>query len=146
MRANRFDALYAQHLRALKLQGKAEATVDSFARAVRRVAAYSDRCPVQLTTEDFKHYFAALIDTRSWSLVKIERCGLQFFYAHVLGREWPWVDMVKAAVVHSLPDVLLLAASHFRPYSATRARFSAGIGLRAVLGQNGWSGSNSGRG
>ncbi len=107
MRANRFDALYAQHLRALKLQGKAEATVDSYARAVRRVAAYFDRCPDQLKTEDFKHYFAALIDTRSWSLVKIERCGLQFFYAHVLGREWPWVDMVKAPVVH-LPDVLTL--------------------------------------
>ena len=32
----RFDALYSQHLRALKLQGKAEATVGSYARAVRR--------------------------------------------------------------------------------------------------------------
>ena len=53
----RFDVLYAQHLRALKLQGKAEATVDGYARAVRRVAAYFDRCPDQLTTEDFKHYF-----------------------------------------------------------------------------------------
>ena len=104
----RVDALYAQHLRALKLQGKAEATVDGYARAVRRVAAYFDRCPDQLTTEDFKHYFAALIDTRSWSLVKIDRCGLQFFYQHVLARAWPWVDMVKAPVVKALPDVLTL--------------------------------------
>ena len=77
----RFDVLYAQHLRALKLQGKAEATVDGYARAVRRVAAYFDRCPDQLTTEDFKQYFAHLIDTRSWSLVKIDRCGLQFLFA-----------------------------------------------------------------
>ena len=29
---SRLDALYAQHLRALKLQGKAAATVDSCAR------------------------------------------------------------------------------------------------------------------
>jgi len=36
---SRFDALYAQHLRALKLQGKAAATVDGYARAVERVAA-----------------------------------------------------------------------------------------------------------
>ena len=35
----RFDALYAQHFRALRLQGKAEATVDGYARAVRRAAA-----------------------------------------------------------------------------------------------------------
>lgn len=46
----RFDALYRQHLRALKLQGKAEATVDGCARAVRRAAAYFDRCPDQLTS------------------------------------------------------------------------------------------------
>ena len=44
---SRFDALYAQHLRALKLQGKADATVDGHARALRRVAAYLDRCPDQ---------------------------------------------------------------------------------------------------
>ena len=71
----RFDALYAQHLRALKLQGKATKTTDSYARAIRRVSAYFDRCPDQLDGEDFKTYFASLIDTRSWTLVKIERCG-----------------------------------------------------------------------
>jgi len=67
----RFDALYAQHLRALKLQGKARATIDSYARAVRRVAAHFDRCPDRLGVEDFKGYFASLIDSRSWSLVNI---------------------------------------------------------------------------
>lgn len=102
----RFDALYAQHLRALKLQGKAEATIDSYARAVRRVGAHFDRCPDRLDAEDFKVYFASLIDSRSWSLVKIERCGLQFFFKHVLGREWAWVDMLKPPKVQSLPDVL----------------------------------------
>ena len=77
---SRFDALYAQHLRALKLQGKADATVDGYARAVRRVAAYFDRYPDRLSAEDFKTWFASLIVSRSWSLVKIERCGLHFFY------------------------------------------------------------------
>ena len=46
----RFDALCAQHLRALKLQGKAEATVDGYARAVRPAAGYFDRCPDQLSS------------------------------------------------------------------------------------------------
>ncbi len=95
----RFEALYGQHLKALKLQGKAPQTVDGYARAVRRVAAFFDRCPDRLSAEDVKNYLAWLIDTRSWSLVKIERCGLQFFYRHVLEREWQWVEMVKAPVL-----------------------------------------------
>ena len=86
---SRFDVLYAQHLRALKLQGKADATVDGYARAVRRLAAYFDRCPDSLSAEDYKTYFASLIDDRSWSLVKIERCGLQFFHQQVLERPGP---------------------------------------------------------
>jgi integrase/recombinase XerD len=102
----RFDGLYAQHLRALRLQGKAPATVDGYARAVRRVAAHFDRCPDQLSAEDYKGYFDSLIERRSWSLVKIERCGLEFFHRHVLEREWPWVTMLKPPVVRSLPDVL----------------------------------------
>jgi hypothetical protein len=79
---SRFDDLYARHLRALKLQGKAPATVDGYARALRRAATYFDRCPDQLSVDDFQRYFATLIDSRSWSLVKIDRCGLQFFYEH----------------------------------------------------------------
>jgi hypothetical protein len=50
---SRFDVLYAQHLRALKLQGKAAATIDGYSPALRRVAAYCDRCPDQLSAEDF---------------------------------------------------------------------------------------------
>lgn len=103
---SRFEGLYAQHLRALRLQGKAPATVDGYARAVRRVAAHFDRCPDQLSADDYKAYFDTLIARRSWSLVKIERCGLEFFHRHVLEREWPWLDMLKPPVVRSLPDVL----------------------------------------
>ena len=111
---SRFDALYAQYLRALKLQGKAAAAVDGYARAVRRVAAYFDRCPDQLSAEDYKTCFASRIDDRPWSLVKIERCGLQFFHRHVLGREWPWVDMVRVPQVRSLPGTRLSPPTHCR--------------------------------
>ncbi|MFN9732032.1 MAG: site-specific integrase [Pseudomonadota bacterium] len=103
---SRFEGLYAQHLRALRLQGKAPATIDGYARAVRRVAAHFDRCPDRLSADDYKAYFDALIARRSWSLVKIERCGLEFFHRHVLERDWPWLNMLKPPVVRSLPDVL----------------------------------------
>ena len=82
----RFETLYARQLRALKLQGVAEKTVDAYARAVRRSAEFFDRCPDELTAEDLRVYFAKLLETHSWSTIKLDRCGLQFFYRHVLDK------------------------------------------------------------
>jgi integrase/recombinase XerD len=36
----RFNKQYQQHLRALKLQGLSDSTIDVYARAVRRVAQH----------------------------------------------------------------------------------------------------------
>ena len=47
----RCDNLHKRHLRALKLQGFSESTIDVYARAVRRIAQYHDCCPDGLTTE-----------------------------------------------------------------------------------------------
>ena len=55
----RFDRLYRRHLRALKLQGMSESTIDVYARAVRRIAHYYDCCPDRLSTEQLQAYFAA---------------------------------------------------------------------------------------
>ena len=47
----RFDQLYQHHLRALKLRGMSDSTIDVYARAVRRVAQHYDCCPDRLTIE-----------------------------------------------------------------------------------------------
>ena len=47
----RFKPLYAAMLRALQLQGKAEKTVEAYARAIRRSADFFDCCPDDLTAE-----------------------------------------------------------------------------------------------
>lgn len=102
----RFDTLYQKHLTALKLQGKAAKTIEGYARAVRRIANTLDRCPDDLTADDLKTYFAALLECLSWSGIKIERNGLRFFHEHVLQRAMPWIDIVKPPVVSTLPDIL----------------------------------------
>jgi integrase/recombinase XerD len=102
----KFEALYQQHLNALRRQGKADSTIDVYARAVRRITAFSGRCPDQLTVADLKAYFDALIQSHSWSTVKVDRNGLQFFYKHVLGKKWHWVEIVKPPQTKSLPDIL----------------------------------------
>ncbi len=105
----RYNSLYQQHVNALKRQGKSKTTVDSYARALRRVTEYFDRCPDRLTLGDLKAHFTALVDTRSWSTVKVDRNGLQFFYKHVLDKKWQWVDIVKPPEVKTLPDILTSA-------------------------------------
>ncbi|PKG73012.1 integrase [Shewanella sp. GutCb] len=102
----RFDSLYEQHLTNLTLQGKRPATIDAYSRAVRRIAAFFDRCPDNLTTDDLKRYFAQLIASHSWSTVKLDRNGLQFFYRHVLNQQWQWLNIVKPPQVNRLPDIL----------------------------------------
>lgn len=104
----KFESLYRRHLNALKRQGKADKTIDVYARAVRRVAERFDCCPDALTVDQLESHFDALIASHSWSTVKVDRCGLQFFYEHVLGKSWDWVDMIKPPKVRSLPDILSL--------------------------------------
>lgn len=104
-----YDSLYKQHVNALIRQGKSKVTIDAYSRAVRRITQYFDTCPDQLTLDQIKEYFTQLIQSHSWSTVKLDRCGLQFFYQHVLDREWVWVDIVKPPVVKTLPDILSAA-------------------------------------
>ncbi len=104
--ANRFKKLYQRHLRLLKLQGKSQKTIDAYSRAVRRVSEHFDCCPDKLTPEQLETYFAELVDTHSWSTVKIDRNGLQFFWRHVLKRDWQWVNIIKPPKIHTIPDIL----------------------------------------
>ena len=102
----RYQSLYQQHVNALHRQGKSKSTIDIYSRAVRRITEYFDCCPDRLTTEHLKEHFSNLVNTHSWSTVKVDRNGLQFFYKHVLNKDWQWVDIVKPPQVKSLPDIL----------------------------------------
>ncbi|WP_318518089.1 tyrosine-type recombinase/integrase [Photobacterium leiognathi] len=103
---HRSDYLYEQHLTHLTLQGKRPATIDAYTRALRRITHQLDKSPDTLTTDDLKLYFTQLIKTHSWSTVKIDRNGLQFFFKHVLQRDWEWLNIVKPPHVKTLPDIL----------------------------------------
>ena len=102
----RFNSLYEQHVNALHRQGKADSTIDVYARAVRRITHFFDQCPDGLTLDQLKDYFTALVKSHSWSTVKVDRNGLQFFYRHVLNQQWVWVDIIKPPQTRVLPDIL----------------------------------------
>ena len=80
--------------------------IDSYSRAVRRVGERFGCCPDQLTLEQFESYFAELVESHSWSTVKIDRNGLQFFWKYVLKKDWQWLNIVKPPKIHTIPDIL----------------------------------------
>src|SRR3989339_1818782 len=103
---NRFNEFYQRHLRLLKLQGKSQKTIDAYSRSVRRVRDHFDCCPDQLTPDQLKIYFAGLVESHSWSTVKIDRNGLQFFWRHVLKKDWEWIKIIKPPKVYRVPNIL----------------------------------------
>jgi len=104
--SKRFKKLYQRHLRLLKLQGKSKKTIEAYSRAVRRVSDHFDCCPDKLTPEQLETYFAQLVDSHSWSTVKVDRNGLQFYWRYVLKLDWQWVNIIKPPKIHTIPDIL----------------------------------------
>ncbi len=137
----RFDTLYESHLRALKLRGLSDSTIDVYSRAVRRLAEYYDCCPDQLSIKQLQVYFAALVESHSWSTVKVDRNGLQFFWQHVLKLDWQWLGIIKPPQVRALPDILtvaeiekiLAAMRHLRYRVFLLATYSMGLRLSEAL-------------
>ena len=104
----RFNQLYQAYLNELTLQGKSPKTLDMYSRCIRQVSVFFDTCPDALTASELKGYFLSLVETKSWSAVKIARNAIQFFYRHVLNQPWDWIPIVKPPVVRPLQDVLSL--------------------------------------
>jgi integrase/recombinase XerD len=101
-----YNFLYEQHLINLRLQGKRPSTIDAYARAVRRITAFFDKTPDTLNVQELKVYFNGLIQSHSWSTVKLDRNGLQFFYRYTLNKQWQWLSIVKPPQVKRLPDII----------------------------------------
>lgn len=100
--ASRFEFLFQRYVNELTLQGKQPKTIEAYALSVRQAATFFDCCPEHLTVDQLKAFFLHLLQTRSWSKVKIARNGLQNFYRLVLQRDWQWVDILKPPKTYTL--------------------------------------------
>ena len=103
---SQFEILFQKLLTALKLQGLRPKTIDCYSRALRKTAVYFDYAIEDLSKDQLIDYFSQLVDSRSWSTVKIARNALQFFYKHVLEKEWDWISIVKPPKVQTLPEII----------------------------------------
>lgn len=101
-----FKRNYQSHLKHLKLKGMQPKTVDAYSRAVRRIGARFKYRIGDLSEKQLTDYFCELLQSHSWSAVKLDLYGLKFFYTYVLRKPWVAVDLVKPPKSRRLPDVL----------------------------------------
>jgi len=101
-----FKRLHETHLKHLRLKGLQPKTIEAYARAIRRIGKYFAYRIEDLTEQQLTDYFTDLLDSHSWSAVKLDLYGLKFFYAHVLRKPWVNVDLIKPPKAQRLPDIL----------------------------------------
>nr|WP_228721432.1 tyrosine-type recombinase/integrase [Desulfosediminicola ganghwensis] len=105
------------------------------------MSGHFDCCPDVLTQEELENYFLQLVESHSWSTVKLDRLGLQFFWKHVLDTEWKWLNIVKPPKIKSIPDILthkeierILGATQKLPYRVFfLTTYSMGLRLEEAL-------------
>lgn len=114
-----FKRRYESHLKHLKLKGLQPKTIEAYARAIRRIGGYFDHRIDALSEEQLTDYFTDLLESHSWSSVKLDLYGLKFYYTHVLRKPWVAVDLIKPPKVRRLPDIVTVAEAG-QLFQATR--------------------------
>jgi len=141
-----FEHLYRRHLQHLKLKGLQPKTIDAYSRAIRRIGHYFHDRIDDLSEPQLTDYFTDLLDTHSWSAVKLDLYGLKFYYTHVLRKPWANLDLIKPPKARRLPDIVtveeakrLFMATHTLSYrvfyfTAYSLGLRLGEGLRLQVG------------
>lgn len=102
----KFKRHYQNHLKHLKLKGLQPKTIEAYARAIRRIGAYFDEQINDLSEQQLIDYFTDLLESHSWSAVKLDLYGLKFYYKHVLHQPWVNIDLIKPPKTQRLPDIV----------------------------------------
>ena len=92
----------------MQLRGLAEKTQQSYAGAVRQLAAYFSKSPDQVTEDELRDYFLYLKNEKqaSRSACTVALCGIKFFFEQTLQRHWKTFDLVRPPKSKKLPAVL----------------------------------------
>lgn len=113
-----FEQNYQSHLKHLKLKGMQPKTIEAYSRAIRRVGDYFDHQIDNLSEQELTDYFIDLVESHSWSSVKLDLYGLKFYYEYVLRKPWVAPDLIKPPKSQRLPDIVTLEEAQ-RIFAAT---------------------------
>jgi len=103
-----FNKYYEKHGKYLRLKGLQPKTIEAYSRAIRRIGNYFDSRIDHLTSDQLLDYFNDLLQSHSWSAVKLDLYGLKFFYTNVLKRTWEDIPLIKPPKGTRIPDILTI--------------------------------------
>ena len=115
----KFKLKYVSHLKHLKLKGLRPKTIDSYSRAIRRIGEYFGYQIDSLSETQLTDFFSQLLVDGSWSTVKLDHCGLKFYYEHVVRKPWVAPGLIKPPKGQRLPDIITIDLAG-RIFAATR--------------------------
>jgi len=95
----------------LQLNGKREATQESYVRALRKFTEFLKRSPDTATEDDLREYLLFAKNEKHWSpsTLNVAYNGLKFFYRKTCPRDWPTLKKLKIQKELKLPTVLSIA-------------------------------------
>lgn len=82
--------------------------MDAYARAIRRIGNYFECKLDNLTQDQLLNYFYELLDSHSWSAVKLDLYGLKFFYTYVLKKTWVDIPLIKPPKTTRIRDIITI--------------------------------------
>lgn len=72
-----------------------------------------------LSEAQLTDYFSDLIESHSWSTVKLDLYGLKFYTTHVLHKPWAMPNLIKPPKAQRLPDIVTVDEAQ-RLFATTR--------------------------
>ena len=103
-----FNKYYDKHGKYLRLKGLQPKTIEAYSRAIRRIGNYFDGQLEKLTQDQLLDYFNDLLNSHSWSAVKLDLYGLKFFYTNVLQKTWEDIPLIKPPKTTRIPDIVTI--------------------------------------
>jgi len=100
-----YHSLLLKHLRLKGLQPK---TIDAYERSLKRIYTFFKGNVEDLSQDRQLDYFDQLLQSHSWSAVKLDLYGLRFFTLHVLNKPWNNIPIIKPPKTTTIPDIVTL--------------------------------------
>ena len=92
---------FAQMVRKLQINGKAERTIQAYTRAVRQLKDFFQKQPDLITEQELEDYFLYRRNESNWAPKTLNLCyvGIRFYYRVVLDRDWKLLTIVDTPTI-----------------------------------------------
>jgi integrase len=75
---------------------------------MRRIGNYFNGDIYSLDKDQLLDYFNELLESHSWSAVKLDLYGLKFFYTNILNKTWEDIPLIKPPRTSRIPDIVTI--------------------------------------